>query len=162
MKLKFKREKSKEELIKIHKLFFDILNEVKKYYVTKTINEEKEVYSISNFLDKYSNKNNYAFGLYKDSELIGFQLMYTEEGICFLEWTGVSNKHRRKGYAKYIEESLEKFLIKKTNVHKIVSDCLVINKESVFNRISNDFSIIAKLNNHWNKQDYYLWEKVIR
>lgn len=162
MKLKFKRVKLKKELIKIHKLFFEILDEVKKYYVIETIKEEKTAYKFDIFSNKYSGKDNYAFGLYLDSKLVGFQLMYIEEGVCFLEWTGVSKKFRGKGYGKYIKISLEKFLMNNSNVHKIIADCLVINRESIFNLMGSGFNIITKLNRHWNKQDYYLWEKIIR
>ena len=162
MKMKFIRAKSREDLVKIHRLFFKILNEVKKYYVVETINEEKEIYNESFFLKKYASKNNYAFGLYLDNVLVGFQLMYIEEGVCFLEWTGVSSKFRGKGYGKCIKTSLENFLIHNSNVHKIMADCLVINKESIFNLMNSGFNIVTKLDCHWNKQDYYLWEKFIK
>lgn len=155
----FKRVKNKDRLLEIHKLFFQILDEMHRYYVDETIFEEKKNYAKNNFLEKYSDKNNYAYGLYVDGKLSGFVLAYVEGGIGFIEWLGVEMKHRGKGYGKYVLKSVENVLVKDAKVHKLFADSLISNRESVNNLITCGFQVVAKLNKHWNKQDYYLWEK---
>lgn len=153
---------TEQEFKQIHELFTNVLEELRKYYVDKTIDEELKLNNYDAFVKKYSTKDNFAFLLKHQDKPIGFMLVKIEEGIATLEWAGIHQDYRKKGFGKLLKLETEKFLLAHTNTHKMVCDCLISNTESVKSLQSAGFSVVTKLNNHWHHQDYYWWEKIIR
>ncbi len=157
----FKRVTDLHELSVIYPEFIAILSELTNYYPTKTIQDELKIYSEKYFLSTYSKGEHHALGLYLNSELIGYVLMYIESGICFIQWVGVIKALRGMGYGKQLYLRLEDYLLKQGNVHKIFLDTICTNVEAIKTVDSVGFKKICKLEKHWDMQDYYLWEKVI-
>lgn len=158
--MQLRRVQDNVNLRKLHSLFMEILEEMKKYYVPECMEEEKAVYSLKNFTDKYRKDNNYAFGLYNDNdELCGMQLLYIEGGVAFVEWSAITKLERGKKYGKLINFLVEQYLSDRKLAHKAFRDCLTTNKENIPNLISCGYRQIGVVKNFWFNQDYYLWEK---
>jgi RimJ/RimL family protein N-acetyltransferase len=156
----YKRAVTIEDLDKMHYLFSNIVDEMRKYYVNECIDQELKQYSLKNFREKYIKSGNYAFGLYTDAnDLVGFQLFYLEGGVAFIEWIGIDVNHRGKKYGKLMDIELCSFLLKSNLAHKLFCDCLVINKESIGTLTASGYTKIGEVKNFWFNQDYYLWEK---
>lgn len=94
------------------------------------------------------------------NKIVGTLNGYYEAGMFWIDWLVIDPSYRRNGIAKSLMNYLEKKL-KKEKIHKMWCDCRINNKESISLLNKLKFKKIAKLKNHWYKQDFYLWQKYL-
>jgi ribosomal protein S18 acetylase RimI-like enzyme len=96
-----------------------------------------------------------------DSKIVGFLLNKWDDETIWAEWIGVSKQYRRQGIARLLMKELEQTLPQR-NAHKIWCDCRTTNLASIRLLKSLGYEKLVTIPNHWFKQDYILWHKVIR
>lgn len=158
--MKTKILKTQRELSACYKLFEGMLAEMQKYYVEAAIQYEINNNKYSDFCQKYSKSNAFIIGAFEYNKLIAFLLISEAGGLVFLEWLYVLPDFRRRKVAKNLFIFLEQHVAKKNIGHKILCDCLVINRKSIAMLHSSKYKIYARVDKHWFGQEYYLWEKI--
>jgi ribosomal protein S18 acetylase RimI-like enzyme len=97
----------------------------------------------------------------RDTDLpVGFCISKFDDGLIWLAWVGVLQEYRCKKVAARLLQKLEETAPAR-GCHKIWADCRTENEvmKRMFPQIG--YTQICTVNNHWYKQDFILWEKVI-
>lgn len=76
------------------------------------------------------------------------------------DWGIVHPLYRRTGVSRALMTFLEKKL-KKEGIHKIWCDSRTTNKESIAALGKLGFKKIVTIKNHWYRQDFILWQKLL-
>jgi RimJ/RimL family protein N-acetyltransferase len=96
----------------------------------------------------------------QNDEIAGFGLSRIDDRTVWIEWFGVKKGFRGHGLGTKIIEALEKATVQR-NCHKIWCDSRTENKESISLLTKNGFRQIGVVENHWYRQDFILWEKLL-
>lgn len=130
------------------------------YYSRIAIKEELKRFSIKNLRKEFKDKNNLYIIAEEGDKIIGARNGYYEAGIFWSDWGVVNPLYRRKGISRTLMTFLEKKL-KKEGIHKIWCDSRTTNKESVAALGKLGFKKIVTIKNHWYKQNFILWQKLL-
>jgi len=95
-----------------------------------------------------------------DDKIVGFCITKFDDFLILLEWFGVLDNFRGKGIANMLLTEVDE-VISIRGCHKIWCDCRTTNKASIYILTSHGYSRLVTISNHWYKQDFILWEKVI-
>lgn len=90
-------------------------------------------------------------------DLLGFCLSRYDDGVVWLSWFGVAEAHRGKGIGRLLLDALAATLPKRRS-HKIWCDTRTNNVRSQRVLTEAGFRQIARIDNHWYGQDFFLWE----
>jgi ribosomal protein S18 acetylase RimI-like enzyme len=91
--------------------------------------------------------------------LTGFCVSGWDDATIWLYWFGVAPRARGKGIGAALLKALAATLPSR-GAHKIWCDSRTDNKESIAVLKELGFRQVARLDNHWYNQDYFLWEWV--
>jgi len=95
-----------------------------------------------------------------DNEITSFCLSRFDDYVIWLEWFGVLETYRGKGIANLLLLELDS-TISLRKCHKIWCDCRTSNKASIHILTTHGYKQLTTIANHWYKQDFILWEKLI-
>lgn len=94
------------------------------------------------------------------ADTIGFCLSRYEDDLLWLDWFGVHPLHRRKKIGTTLLKKLEE-IARKGGTHKIWCDCRTNNEPSKLCLMRQQYTQICTVRNHWYRQDFILWERLI-
>lgn len=145
-----------ESVNQVSNLMLNTLNEMRKYYCEEAIKEETVKYSQEN-IQKSLDSGIEVLSATVDKSMVGIQILSFDASLCYIEWMTVTPEWRNRGINKLLlGKTIE--LAKNKNCHKIWCDARTSNSESISFLLKNGFNIITKINKHWFKEDYYLFD----
>lgn len=130
------------------------------YYSKLARKKELEKFNPAIIRKEFKDKNNLFLVAKNKEKIIGVLNGYYEAGMFWADWLVVDSKFRRSEVAESLMDYLEE-KFKKEKVHKIWCDCRTVNKESIALLKKLKFKKIVKIDKHWYKQDFYLWQKYL-
>ena len=130
------------------------------YYSKWAKKEELKRFSPASLKKEFKNKDNLYMTTLKKGEMVGVVNGYYDAGMFWVDWLVVDPDCRRKGIGRELMERLEKKL-KQKDVHKIWCDSRTSNLESKSLLVNLGCNRITTIKNHWYKQDFILWQKLI-
>jgi ribosomal protein S18 acetylase RimI-like enzyme len=95
-----------------------------------------------------------------ETEIIGFCITRQDDSLIWLSWFGVHPSYRRGGVGSALINKMEE-TVRNGKSHKIWCDCRTENKASAVLLANHDYKQICTVRNHWYRQDFILWEKII-
>ncbi len=95
-----------------------------------------------------------------NNRIAGFCTNRFDDYTIWLEWFGVTDEHRGKGLTKLLLQKLEKTVLTR-ECHKIWCDSRTSNTAAIHLLTNAGYSQIGTIKNHWYKQDFILWEKLV-
>lgn len=127
------------------------------YYSQLAKDYELECYKPQNIYDTIENGKDIYLSALIGKKDIGFIHGHIDFGTFWLNWIGTKKEYRNTGIASNLFYELLKQL-KGKNIHKIWFDTRTENKEAIrfFKRLG--CKKICKIENHWYKSDFYLWQ----
>lgn len=90
--------------------------------------------------------------------LAGLLIAGEDDRLMWLNWFIVHPTHRRCGVGTQLVDALAA-AAREHRCHKIWCDSRVENLPSAHLLLREGFKVIARVNNHWYGQDFYLWER---
>ncbi|MFP4568091.1 MAG: GNAT family N-acetyltransferase [Candidatus Woesearchaeota archaeon] len=130
------------------------------YYTEDARSEEIKKFSEESLQEKIKDESNFFVFIEDNGEVVAFFSGYFDAGTFWASWLGVDFNYRNKGFGKRILIYVEREL-KRRGIHKVWFDTLVNNVEIINLVEMLGFKKVTRINNHWYKQDFYLWEKFI-
>lgn len=94
-----------------------------------------------------------------EGRIISYCITHFDCYTLWIDWFGVDEEFRRRGYAKTLLLELEE-VARKQSCHKIWCDSRSSNIQSISLFRSLGYEMIANIKNHWYGQDFVLLEKV--
>lgn len=140
--------------------FYQYIIKDNPYYSRLAIKEELKRFSARNLRKEFKDKDNLYIFIKEGDKIIGARNGYYEAGMFWSDWGIAHPLYRRKGISRALMTFLEKKL-KKEGVHKIWCDSRTNNKESISALKKLGFKKIVTIKNHWYKQDFILWQKLL-
>jgi len=149
-----------KDLVKVYKLFSGILEGLP-YYNTLAKTHELQKYTPLKLQEKISQDPYSVLVALDDAEnIIGFCFNHFDDYTIWIDWFGVDSLMRRKGVAIAILKAVFESA-KKRGAHKVWCDTRSNNEPSKSLLRKAGFKEIVEIKNHWYKQDFILWERVL-
>ncbi len=149
----------RREIPRVRDILFAIIDEID-IYNELAKNYERELYSLE-YLHSLVEEDAFSILVAKrENEICGFVITKPDNGPIWLCWFGVAPGARGLGVGARLIDGTVKFA-EKRGVYKIWCDTRTNNRFSIPIMTSFGFEKLARLDNHWCHQDYFLWQKFI-
>lgn len=153
------RQANINDLEKVNSLFKNVLTEIP-YYNDLAKQTELNHYNYENLIAKIKEDPYSVIVCETDNRIVGFVFNRFDDYTIWLEWIVSDKEYRNKGIGIALLNKLVEYTLKR-NCHKIWCDCRTTNSVSK-NFLENfGFKFLIEIKNHWYKQDFNLFEKVI-
>ena len=130
------------------------------YYSQWAKKSELKRFNPKSIGEDMANKDNLYILMKDKNKIIGASNGYYEAGLFWIDWLVVNYNYRRKGLAlkliRYFENKLNK-----ENIHKVWCDSRTTNIESESLLTKLGYKKLVTIKNHWYKQDFILWQKIL-
>lgn len=128
------------------------------YYNERARREETAKYTASHLVSYVSDDPDAVLVAWQEATPIGFCVSRYDDGVVWLSWFGVAASARGLGVGTRMVRALLQTLASR-GAHKLWCDTRTDNKGSQIVLERMGFARIARLDNHWYGQDFFLWEK---
>lgn len=129
------------------------------YYSSVAQKGESKKYSPTRILHKMQDPSEIILVAKEAGQIAGFLSGHFNDGTFLIDWIGTRIEYRQQHTASHLLSFLEKRVEKR--VHKIWCDTRTENKEAIRFFKKHGFKKTAFLKNHWYRQDFFLWEKIL-
>ncbi|HRG42915.1 MAG TPA: GNAT family N-acetyltransferase [Saprospiraceae bacterium] len=130
------------------------------YYNDLAKENEISKYGTKNLFSKIKEDKDSILLAIINKKIVGFCLTRFDDYLIWIEWFGVVQEYRGQGIATMLLKELDKSILSR-NCHKIWCDCRTTNKASIHILSNQGFKQLVMIPQHWYKQDFILWEKLI-
>jgi RimJ/RimL family protein N-acetyltransferase len=130
------------------------------YYNERAKSSETAKYSTHRLRQSASADPGSVLVAHVDGNLAGFAINNLDDETIWLSWFGVNASMRSRGVGGSLLRALDQRARSK-GVHKIWCDSRTENVESKVALAKHGFRQICTIPNHWYRQDFILWEKLV-
>ena len=146
-------------------MFSDCVNNVisnTHYYNRSARDEELQTYKIINLKKMIKDPKMVVFSAKVDNKIAGFGFAKFDSRMIHFLWIGIAINYRRMGIGTKLHKFIYSYAKKCVpKIHKIWGDTRTNNIQSINLLKKMGFVKIATLINHWYRQDYFLWERLL-
>ena len=130
-----------------------------KYYSPVARVSESKKYSPKQVLEDIADSSHIILVAKEEQRVVGFLHGHFNDGTFLIDWIGTHTASRGTRVASQLLNGIQKKIA--TRVHKIWCDTRTENKEAVRFFKKHGFKKVATLKDHWYRQDFFLWEKLL-
>jgi GNAT superfamily N-acetyltransferase len=131
------------------------------FYTEEARKAEIDKYSPKTLLDLSTKDPHSVLLAWEGDEAVGFAVNSMDNGPVWLHWFGVVPENRKKGIGHRLLHAVET-AARTRGAHKVWCDTRTDNSASISVLAAMNYIPVARLNDHWFGQDYFLWEKSLR